>query len=348
MLEHLRRERDDLHVPLLTQLARHRSEDAGRPGLALIVDQHHRVLVEPDVRPVLAAGLLHGAHDDRLGHVALLYLAGRDRVLDGHDHLVADPGIAPAAAAEHPDDQRAPGSRVVGHLDDRFLLDHLARSTISITRHRTVLASGRVSMMRTVSPVRAPSFSSRAFTLVERVICLPYCACAKRRVIVTVTVWVILSLVTAPVRVLRWLRAFVVSVMVSFSPSGYFASSRVRSRVLIRAMSRRIDRNCIGFSIDSVADRNRSLNRASVSSASLALRSSTVISVSSVVFIAQSSWRWMNRVRTGSFADASASAFLARSSVTPSTSKMIRPGRTTATQPSGFPLPLPMRVSAGF
>src|SRR5262249_32195723 len=33
---------------------------------------------------------------------------------------------------------------------------------------------------------------------------------------------------------------------------------------------------------------------------------------------------------------------------TPSISKMIRPGLTTATHPSGAPLPLPMRVSAGF
>ena len=33
---------------------------------------------------------------------------------------------------------------------------------------------------------------------------------------------------------------------------------------------------------------------------------------------------------------------------TPDSSNMIRPGRTTATHLSGFPLPEPMRVSAGF
>ena len=40
----------------------------------------------------------------------------------------------------------------------------------------------------------------------------------------------------------------------------------------------------------------------------------------------------------------------ARASVidTPSISNRIRPGLITATQPSGGPLPLPMRVSAGF
>src|SRR4051812_26179649 len=56
----------------------------------------------------------------------------------------------------------------------------------------------------------------------------------------------------------------------------------------------------------------------------------------------------MNRVRTGSLADARASAFLARSSLIPSISNSTRPGFTTATQPSGLPFPLPMRVSAGF
>ncbi len=35
-------------------------------------------------------------------------------------------------------------------------------------------------------------------------------------------------------------------------------------------------------------------------------------------------------------------------SATPDSSNMTRPGRTTATQRSGLPLPDPMRVSAGF
>ncbi len=38
----------------------------------------------------------------------------------------------------------------------------------------------------------------------------------------------------------------------------------------------------------------------------------------------------------------------ASGSGTPASSNMIRPGLTTATQPSGEPLPEPMRVSAGF
>src|SRR5437899_543847 len=61
----LGRQRHDLHVPLLTQLARDRSEDTGGPGLPLVVDDHDGVLVEPDVAPILPPRLFGRAHDDR-------------------------------------------------------------------------------------------------------------------------------------------------------------------------------------------------------------------------------------------------------------------------------------------
>src|SRR5215467_5903455 len=62
--DHLGRQRHDLHVPLLAQLARDGSEDAGRPGLPLLVDDDDGVLVEPDVAPVAAPRLLRRAHHD--------------------------------------------------------------------------------------------------------------------------------------------------------------------------------------------------------------------------------------------------------------------------------------------
>src|SRR5205807_1717515 len=54
------------------------------------------------------------------------------------------------------------------------------------------------------------------------------------------------------------------------------------------------------------------------------------------------------RVLIGSLAAASFMASFATSGVTPPISNSTRPGLTTATQPSGLPLPEPMRVSAGF
>src|ERR1700692_744391 len=58
--------------------------------------------------------------------------------------------------------------------------------------------------------------------------------------------------------------------------------------------------------------------------------------------------RIMILVAIGSLADASLSASRATLSGTPAISKSTRPGRTTATQNSGLPLPEPMRTSAGF
>src|SRR6185437_4795587 len=213
MLQHLRRERDDLHIPLLAQLAGDGSEDAGGPRLAVVGDQDGGVLVEPDVGAVLAPGLLGRPHDDRPGHVALLHLAGGDGILDRHHHDVAQAGVAAFAAAQHADDERAPGARVVRDPENRFLLDHgyLALSTTSVTRQRTVFASGRVSMRRTVSPARAAASPARfrAFTFLVRVTCFPYTGWAYRRTSETVTVRSILSLVTTPVRVFRRARSAV-------------------------------------------------------------------------------------------------------------------------------------------
>src|SRR5215813_10396847 len=79
--DHLGRQRHDLHVPLLAQLARDGTEDTSRPGLPLLVDDDHGVLVEPDVAPVLPPRLLRCAHHHRARHVGLLHRAVRQRVL---------------------------------------------------------------------------------------------------------------------------------------------------------------------------------------------------------------------------------------------------------------------------
>src|SRR5918997_4768214 len=77
MSEHLRSQRDDLHELPVAQLAPDRAEDAGTPRLAVVLDQHGGVLVEPDVAAVRPATLLDGAHHDGLDHVTALHAGGR-------------------------------------------------------------------------------------------------------------------------------------------------------------------------------------------------------------------------------------------------------------------------------
>src|SRR3954462_14805931 len=101
--EHLRGERDDLHEPAVAQLARHRPEDARPARVVLCVDDHRGVLVEGDVRAVLAPELLLRAHDDGLDDVALLDRPVRVGLLDRGDDDVPHARVTPARAAHDAD-----------------------------------------------------------------------------------------------------------------------------------------------------------------------------------------------------------------------------------------------------
>src|SRR4051812_24897086 len=173
MSQHLRCQRDDLHELLVAQLAAHGAEDAGAARLAVLAEDHRGVLVEADVGPVAPAPRLHGAHDDRLDDVTLLDVAAGDRVLDGAHDDVADAGVATSRATEHPDAQDFLGTGVVGDLESRLLLDHLARSRICTTRQRFVADRGRVSMIRTRSPTPQSLASSWALSRDVRRMTLP-------------------------------------------------------------------------------------------------------------------------------------------------------------------------------
>src|SRR4051794_23753966 len=161
-LEHLRGERDDLHEPAVAQLAGHRPEDARAARVVGLVDDHRGVLVEADVRAVVAAEGLLRAHDDRADDLALLDRALRRRLLDRRGDDVTDAGIAALVPAHDADAEDLARAGVVGHAQPRLVLDHFARSSTSIRRQRFVRESGRASTTRTRSPSLASLFSSWA------------------------------------------------------------------------------------------------------------------------------------------------------------------------------------------
>src|SRR3954469_12514205 len=102
-LEHLRGERDDLHEAAVAQLAGHRPEDARAARVVRLVDDHRGVLVEADVRAVLAPEGLLRSHDDRADDLALLDRALRRGLLDGRRDDVPDAGIAALVTADDAD-----------------------------------------------------------------------------------------------------------------------------------------------------------------------------------------------------------------------------------------------------
>src|SRR3954468_20147783 len=134
MLEHLRREAHDLHEVAVAQLARDRPEDSGAARVVLRVDDDGGVLVEGDVRAVVAPELLLRAHDDRLDYLALLDRPLRVGLLDRRGDDVADARVAPERAALDADAEALAPPGVVGPLETGLVLDHLARSRISTSR----------------------------------------------------------------------------------------------------------------------------------------------------------------------------------------------------------------------
>src|SRR3989441_7528936 len=62
-------------------------------------------------------------------YTTLFRSPGRDGVLDRDDDDVAQPTVAALGAPEHADHERAARARVVGNLDDRFLLDRSEEHT---------------------------------------------------------------------------------------------------------------------------------------------------------------------------------------------------------------------------
>src|SRR5215203_7119805 len=167
--EHLRSERDDLHEPAVPQLAGHRPEDARAARVVLGVDDHGGVLVERDVRAVLAPELLLRAHDDGLDDLALLDRPLGGGRLDGGGDDVPDARVAAARAALDADAEDLAGAGVVGDLEPCLVLDHFARSSTSVRRQRLLRLIGRHSTTRTVSPSLALLASSCAYSaIVER------------------------------------------------------------------------------------------------------------------------------------------------------------------------------------
>src|ERR1017187_616657 len=123
--EDLRGERDDLHEVPLAQLSRHRPEDASAAWVVLGRDEDGGVLIEAYLTAVGTVEGLDGADDDRPDHVTLLDLSVGLRHLDGPDDDVANRAVLALAAAEHANAEELASATVVGHPEDRLLLDHV-------------------------------------------------------------------------------------------------------------------------------------------------------------------------------------------------------------------------------
>src|ERR1700733_2921540 len=296
--QHLGCERHDLGELPPAQLAHHRAEDARADRLHLLGDQHRGIAVEADRAAIAAPHRKRRAHDHRLVHIALLHLAARDRLLDGHHDHVADRGGSPLRTTQHLDALPPPRPGVVGDFKIALDLDHaatpsacVARSASppcaarsvsplrSITSHVLRLLSGRHSSMRTLSPILHRLASSCAAYFFDRRMNFLYSGCITRRSTKTVIVLSILSLVTRPLRT-----RFGISRRSPYS----FAAERDFSAMMVftRAMSRRTGRTRLMPSCWPVARWKRRLNCSLRRSSSIVASSSGVFARTSVALFA--------------------------------------------------------------
>src|SRR5467141_815713 len=136
-LPNLRSQRNNLREFLLAQFARHRAEHARPHGLARIVDQHRGVVVEPDVRAILAPPFFPHPHHNRLHYASLFDLAFRCCFLYRGGDDVAEARLQSRVAAYRHDAGQLARAGIVGHRQPGSHLNHWS-APLSLLRGRRV------------------------------------------------------------------------------------------------------------------------------------------------------------------------------------------------------------------
>src|SRR3990170_6378799 len=98
ILQHLRRQGDDLHEVALPQLTGDGPEDSRTLGVEGVRQDHGCVVIEPDVGAVAPPVRLSDTHDDGTYDVALLDGAAGCGLLHGGDDYVAHAAVAALGA----------------------------------------------------------------------------------------------------------------------------------------------------------------------------------------------------------------------------------------------------------
>src|SRR5271156_3602545 len=379
-LPHFRSERDDLGELLVAQLAGYRPEDARSDRLVRLVNQHRRVVVKTDVRPVLAPLLFARAHDDALHYRALLHLAFRLRFLHCRRDHVAQSRRQSRISAQRKNAGQLARAGIVRHRQPCSHLYHdLAPClTAVLLRHRhnlggfTLRASSVAILPSTASASISKAAASKRSARCRR----PSLPQSHRA------------------RSISWCGALPgdtagAAPRASPSPqSSSASSSKSRSRSVpagLRAPPRslvsplqllrlplrlpqfslaqhRLDPGEIALRFPQLLQSLGLPGRKLKTQPENLLRQLTLLGLQlglahlAVLHRAtrvtfrhySSSARLTNFVRMGSLCEASFIASVADAKSTPAISNITRPGFTTATHFSGGPLPLPIRVSAGF
>src|SRR5712664_3349118 len=136
-LPNLRSQRNNFREFLLAQLARHRAEHARPDRLARIVNQHRGVVVEPDVRAILAPPFFPHPHHNCLHYGSFFNLAFRCCFFYRGGDDVAEARLQSRVAAHRHDAGQLARAGIVGHRQPGSHLNHWS-APLSLLRGRRV------------------------------------------------------------------------------------------------------------------------------------------------------------------------------------------------------------------
>src|SRR5688572_11674413 len=131
-LNHLRRERDNLHEVLVAQLARYWSENASADWRSIFLDQDRGILIEPDIRSISTAHFFSRAHDHCVLNRALFNRSIGRRLFDRYLDPVSQAGDFSGGASDRHDHLHASRPRIVSNLQRGLHLDHCRYLRLSL------------------------------------------------------------------------------------------------------------------------------------------------------------------------------------------------------------------------
>src|SRR3990172_6148555 len=163
ILQHLRRQGDDLHEVALPKLAGNRPEDARALGVGRVGQDHRGVVIEPDVGAVVPAVWLGHPHDDRADDLAFLDGAAGRGLLHCGDDYVAHASVAAPRAAQHLDHHHLARAGVVRDPQPGVGLDQEDSSSLaSASGSGSAASSGSVSTAASGSASASTSAAASA------------------------------------------------------------------------------------------------------------------------------------------------------------------------------------------
>ncbi len=167
--KYFRRQRDDFHVAFGAQLTRHGSKNARPNRFSRIIYDDCRIVVKTDVGPIDSTNLFPCAYYHRSTYITLFNGRVGQGFLNGNDDHISHVRVTSPCPSKHMETLHLAGTGIVSHIENCFLLYHpfyssdtapdpdaipIRRRTISCKRQRFVRLSGRVSTIRTTSPIR--------------------------------------------------------------------------------------------------------------------------------------------------------------------------------------------------